>query len=395
MSNNNDIIDPSEVFIGDDGKAIDPAEMMKGLTDDNGGEPSGSGGDPADKGGQQAPPDNDDNGGNPGYGNEGGDNGGDDKSGDAGDSPDNYANPAEYAFKWLGYETDEVDFGEGPVKLADLTSEQQTDVLLNQLQNVVESYEGEIATLKTGTPQLENPFQQQVFEFLRKNGDPKQLAEYILKNDPNSLASSLPGDELVKRHLKETMGLEGQELDDEVTFLKDSNKIDAYAERIKKLYANKGMDISGLNEQQQSVLKANEDKEIEDYRKQSTDISNYAATVKDISGIPVAREVSDFVSQMIISTNHNEDSAFVKSLDNPQKLYRLAFLDSYFEDIVDNLKKSYFEMGKREVTPASQALSKDPVRVQSFRSTAKPSSPHIGRDGRVDMDKLANAENTI
>lgn len=369
MNQVNDIIDPSEVFLGEDGNVMDPNDFLGG--DPNRQEPPA--GDPplSDPPADDPPP--------------------------GGDDPKEYSNPAEQALKWLGYESDEVDFGEGNVvKLNELSPEQQADVLAGQLETVVNAYEAEIQHLKTGTPQLDTDYQRQVFEFLKANGDPKKLAEYILQNDPASMVKTMSDEEAVRKHLGDSMGLEGQDLEDELKFIKDGERLNTYAERARKALEAKGVDLSGLNTEQRQAIQNREQEAIDAFEAEKTQVINFVGSVKDISGIPVTKEVSDYISTQILPSGHNEDSAFLKSLNNPQKLYRLAFLDNYFEDVVDNLKKTYFEMGKGSVAPPSQGLQKEPIQVRSFRtgSTAAKNSV-LDKNGKVDLDKLINSPQSI
>ncbi len=378
MVDNNDIIDPEEVFLGEDNKPLGENDF---------------GGNPKPASTEEEPPGDADlfaplatN---------------DPLAGDAnpeGDSDrNNYSNPAEYAMRWLGHESDEIDFGDGvKVKLNELTPEQQSDVLLSQLENVVDAYEVALKEANSGTPQLQDDFQKQVWEFLQSNGDPKQLAQFILDNDPESMSSSMSSEDIVKRHLTETMGLEGEELEEEVKFLKDGNRLDAYSTRARKYFSDKGTDLSGLTDSQRSQLAAYDQIEIQKYEDEKTKVMNLSTKVKDLSGIPVTKEINDFIATQITPKSYKEDSDFVKNLDNPEKLYRLAFLDNYFEDIVDNLKQTYFEMGKSSIAPASDNLSKEPIRVRSFRSQGTVQRPSaVTKDGKIDFDALLKADVSI
>lgn len=374
MTQVTDIIDPSEVFLGEDGTVMDPNDFLGG--DPNRQSPPA--GDPA----SDDPPAGDPPAADPPSG---------------GDDPVAYANPAEQALKWLGYESDEVDFGEGNVvKLNELSPEQQADVLAGQLETVVNAYEAEIQNLKTGTPQLETEYQRQVFEFLKGNGDPIKLAEYILQNNPSSMVNTMSDEDVVRKHLGDSMGLEGQDLEDELKFIKDGERLTTYAERARKALEAKGVDLSGLNAEQRQAIQNQEQQAIQEFENEKTQVINFVSSVKDVSGIPVTKDVSDYISTQILPSTHNEDSAFLKSLNNPQKLYRLAFLDNYFEDVVDNLKKTYFEMGKGSVAPPSQGLQKEPIQVRSFRSGSTAAKNSVmDKNGKVDLDKLINAGQTI
>lgn len=374
----NDIIDPEEVFLGDDNTPVegdkflggDPAKSQAPPANPNP-EPSGSDNDPP-------APDNP----NP-----------DDQQ----LNPEDYSNPAEYAMKWLGYESDEVDFGDGNVvKLKELTAEQQADVLANQLQNVVQSYETELQRVREEGPELDQPLAKQVFEFLKKNGDPVELAKFILENNPSALATTLSPEDMVRRHLGETMNLEGDELEAEVNFLKENGRLDTYAERAKKYLEAKGVDLKGLTQEQQNKLNEQAQAELQEFEVQKTDVLNYVAAAKDVAGIPVKKEINDFIASQILPPDPSQPSPFLQQLDNPAKLHRLAFLDNYFEDIVENLKTTYFEMGKSSVTPASEVLKKEPIPVRSFRSSSNSnSSSAVGADGKVDLDKLVKTDITI
>lgn len=374
----NDIIDPEEVFLGDDNTPVEGEKFL-------GGDPASNPAPPANPDPEPPAPDKDP---------PAPDNPNPDPDKPEGLKPEDYSNPAEYALKWLGYESDEVDFGDGNVvKLNELTSEQQADVLANQLERVVETYEAELQRVREEGPELSQPLAKQVFEFLKKNGDPVELAKYILENNPTALATTLSPEDMVRRHLGETMNLEGDELEAEVNFLKENGRLDTYAERAKKYLEGKGVDLNGLTQEQQNKLNQQAQAELEEFEVQKTDVLNYVSAAKEVAGIPVKKEINDFIASQILPTDPSQPSPFLQQLDNPAKLHRLAFLDNYFEDIVENLKTTYFEMGKSSVTPASEVLKKEPIPVRSFRSSSNSNrSPAVGADGKVDLDRLVKTD---
>lgn len=380
------IIDPSEVFLDENNNPVAPGEF---------------GGNPANPAG--IPPTNDPPKGDPPAP---ADKPGDKPADKPGESPapgadpaqpgeldrSTFANPAAYAMKWLGYETDEIDFGDGvAVKLDELTPEQQTDVLMNQLETVVDAYESALQEANSGSPQLQDDFQRQVFDFMKSGGSPKELAQYILDNDPSG-TQTLSDEQIVRKHLTETMGLEGDELEDEVKFLKDGNRLDAYTARAKKYFQGKGTDLSGLSASQQERIAKAEQDSVQAWEDERAKVTEHSTQTKDIGGIPLNQEAKDFITSQITPKSHSEDSEFISKLNSPSQLFRLAFLDNYFEDIMDNVKSTYFEMGKNSMKPPGEGLSKDPIKVRSFRTPGQSGRPAaVTADGKVDLDKVVNS----
>lgn len=302
-----------------------------------------------------------------------------DKDKPADDDTEEYDNPAAYILKRNGYENDEVDLGGdlGKVKIADLTPEQQIDVMVEEFDSTVDKLEAEIKTLKERAPELkfEDPAHQQIVDYLKEGGDIKKLAKEILSKDPAAQAKMLSDAEVVKLGIKKSYpSYTEQDVDDEFKEMTPA-QVARRAKADRTRMESEKPDFSNLTAEQKAANDRATLQVIADFEKDVNNVKEVAKKMTSIANLPVNDKMKDFLLSQVIPKTVNEDSVFMKNLDdNPEKLLTLQYWDTYGEKLIQQTADFYYKKGIKDANGGKEKLSDTPIRTYSSGvkgSTAK------------------------
>ncbi len=145
---------------------------------------------------------------------------------------------------------------------------------------------------------------------------------------------------------------------------------------------------------QESRLESQKDEELK-YTQLQDNLIEVATSVEDIGGLDLDDEDKNEVLSFILEKDINGVSPFLKSLDNPQMIFELAWfatkgkeafniLHDYYKKQIDEVRKSSYTKGKEEVTGTKTTQqSKSYVRPSTQRQ-----SPTQGKIMNIhDFDK--------
>jgi hypothetical protein len=384
-----DAYDSNDVIIDDDGNVVQAFDREKNITyvvkgkglvtpEKKDGEPSGSDPDKPDAGKPDGSTDPQKS----------------DKKDDADDDgAEDYVNAAEYVLKKTGYTKDEVELADGQVvKIADLTEQQQLDIMVAEFENTTASFQEKIAELEGRQPELkfEDPMAQQLVDYLKQGGDIKRLAKEILSKDPAAQAKMLSDEEVIKMSLKkEFPSFTDEDINEEFNEMSDSKRA-RRAKALRERMENEKPDFSNLTEEQKRINEqaALEAKKV--FEEEVNIVKSAAAELKEIAGIPMNDQVVNYLLKKAIPDAVDQDSEFVKSLsNNPKKLLTLQFWDTYGEKVLDATRKKYYEMGLEEGNKGKEKLSDEPVRTYNVGN--KPEKKVVKKSVDEFSDKDWNA----
>lgn len=342
-----DIIDPDEVmFDGDTGLPVpndDGSDFtLAGNAKNDGDDPAPKKNDPPKKSDPPAPDPVDpiDPADDPADG--------DDPLEDPAEEPVNHA---DYVLRNLGYTQKQVDLGDGVVKdVADLTDQEQLDVVTARLEKVMGFYETQLDELKNGTGAFTNDVEKAVIQTLRENDyNLADLAKIISENDPSAVARTASNEELVTMHLRNMYpDITDEELQEELEGMAGTSRFDRIASLVRENLSKKDLGESDFAKAIQKLRETTSLKESNDYKAKRTELIEYTKNIEKFGEIPLSQEIKDFVMADIDSDAHDKNSPFLDSLDKPDRLFRLSFLDKFHEQILENTANYYFELGKKE-----------------------------------------------
>jgi hypothetical protein len=264
------------------------------------------------------------------------------------ETPPDYVNSADYVLKLSGYNNEEVELESGRKKISELTPDEQLSIVIQEYDNAREGQQEAINTAKKESQDnlFQNEGEKEIIAFLRDKGDPIELAKYILEQSP-SLVADMSDEDAVRKQIRDDFPQYTEEdINDEVDLLKNGGKLERRATLIKEKYKDKEVDVSDLNKKlglRNEKVQAQENKS---HQTKMSQFLEFAKEQKEMAGIPMSEEIRDYLIAGAVTENPGDKTEFQKSLDDPKKLMRLRFLDTYFEKIVENLQKQSFLKGK-------------------------------------------------
>lgn len=271
---------------------------------------------------------------------------------------------AERMLKANGYELDEIEVegAEGPVKkkLNELSPDEQLSLLNGEFDALEKRYQEQITSL-SGEGAFKTEAEKQIIEFLRTNGDPKALADFILQQDPAARLQTMDNESLVKDGLKK-LGWSEEDIAEEIEALKESERLEKYAERFKK-----NVDPNAQPDYKQLLGKQTEfyTKQLQQQHEQeSKTVEEFLKAQQAIADFPLNDEVRKYLKETIVPESHDKDSAFLEKIGTPEGLAKAAFLVEFFDDIKANYEsqiKSAYEQGKAEAEEIKRKFRDEPI----------------------------------
>jgi hypothetical protein len=312
-----------------------------------------------------------------------------------------YANDAEYILRKSGYDKDEIDFGGdiGKIKIVDLTLEQQMIVIREEFDQTVEEYQQVIKELEENKPEFrfENPQHQQFVDYLNDGGDIKKLAKEILSRDPAAQAKMLSDDEIVKLGIKkEFPEFSSEEVEDEFKDMEKAGSIARRAKALRTRMEKSQPDFSDLSAEQRKAQETALEDQLATFKTESENIRKAARKLTEIAGIKLEEAHLNFLVNKVIPSRMEEDSDFIKGLENPEKLLRLQFYDTYG----DKLSEYHYQRGLAEAQAKAKKgsidesdLSDEPVRVYQGRTKSMKTQGKKSIDDFPSFESWVDAEN--
>lgn len=263
----------------------------------------------------------------------------------AAEQEESYLNHAHYILKMGGYELDEIEFENGEkVNIADLSAEQQLNILTSEFSRMREEYEGEIS--KAPKPQELPQDAQALVEFIQNGGTAKELAQYILDNDPDNAHKNLTDADLVLESIRKSMpGASQEDIQEEFDLLKEAGRVEKRAQLLRKQLGSGEIKLSDISQKHSDLMESNRQKELETEIDDAKKLTSYAKEVKEVAGVPIDPSVINSVLKNLIPDSPGEESNFLKSLNNPEKLLRYQFLDQYAEKIMEHVANESIKEG--------------------------------------------------
>lgn len=264
------------------------------------------------------------------------------------DAVDTYSNPAEFLLKGLGFEGDEVDIEGTNKKFADLSNDEQIGLISSSVNDLVEHYENQIKELQAngGGDSFKNDAEKQAVEFLREGGSLQDLAKEITNQDPNAAYANMSSEDLVRGKLKdENPTWSDDEIEEEITDLKDRNKLERNAKSI-RASLKPDLDLSALKAPDGSQENTFNEQE---YQAEVANVVRTAMGIKEIGGVPMNDEIRNSVIHHIVSLNENQTTPFLEELNSPDALFEAAFWKMYGKDIIKQIHDTAYNKGKKDV----------------------------------------------
>lgn len=382
-----DIIDPDEVmFDGDTGLPVNDDDSdfsLAGRGGDEGGEPKPN---KEQKPDPKTPPANDP----PAGGEEGGQGGdeGEGAEGAGGEEQEEPVNHADYVLRNLGYTQRQIDLGDGVIKdVSELTEQEQLDVVTARLEEVVSFYETQLHEVREGGGAFANDVEKAVIETLRNNQyNLADLAKIISENDPSAVARTASNEELVTMHLKNVYpDISDEELQEELEGMAGTSRFERIASRVRESLSKQNLGEGDFAKAVQQYRETYSKKEAEDFTAKRQELTQYAESLEKFGDIPLSKEVKDFVMQDIDSDSHEKNSPFLDSLDKPDRLFRLSFLDKFHEQIVKNTAEYYFDLGKKEADKVVGKFRETPEVIKTG-SRFRPKAAAQGRANKTEEE---------
>jgi hypothetical protein len=259
-----------------------------------------------------------------------------------------YLNHAHFILKSGGYDLDEIEFEDGlKVKIADLTEDQQLNIMTNEFMRMQKEFSETLEGSDSKVPELSED-QQALVDFMGKGGTAKQLAQYILENDPDNAHKLLTDDDLVLESIRKSMpGAEEEDVLEELRILKEAGRVEKRAQLLRKQLGTGEIKFSDISQKHGAFLKASQDKELEEEREEVRQLNEKALSTKEIAGIPIDQAVAKSILKDLVPEQEGGESNFLKNLQSPEKLLRLQFLDRYAEEVFDHISKSAMAEGAK------------------------------------------------
>lgn len=300
---------------------------------------------------------------------------------------DEPVNHADYVLRSLGFQTKQVDLGDGVLKnVSDLSHEEQLDVVTARLEEVVSFYEGKFGEIDASGGNFSNDIEKTLIKTLRDSEyNLSDLAKVIAENDPSTIARTASNEDLIKGHFKKIYpDFTDEEISEEIEGMAGTSRFDRLASKLRETVSTQKMGEGDLAKAVQKYQEAENQKVLIDFNTQKQEVVNFTTQLKEYAKIPLNDDVKNFVLQDILSDSPDKNSPFLDSLNTPEKLFRQSFLDKFHEQIVENTAKYYFDLGKAEGDKIAGQFRKTPD-VISSGSKFKPKNTK-GKDQKSEEE---------
>lgn len=247
---------------------------------------------------------------------------------DSPDTPQTFTNKLDEVLRRAGFDVSEIEFEDGTKKpISDLTEAEQIDILVQQLQTPQEA----------PLPDL-NEDELNLVEFLRSGKSPRELAEAILETDLSYKYSKMTDEEVYREWLtKERPTFSAEEIEEEITDLRDRNKLGREARAIR----------SRFEATQAHIPQAEPDVDLDT---QINDIVGFAKTVQ------LDNTIKNDVLNFIIPKGKNEDSELIKYMSTPDALFNMGYMLTQWKNIQTSHQRELQEAEKRGYNKAMGKL---------------------------------------
>lgn len=365
-----DIIDPDEVLFGDDGNPItvDDDPNFEIDNDDPEGNDPDTGDNPSADHADDPTDDNPD----------------DDPSDDSQEEPVNHA---DYVLRSLGFDTDQINVGDGVVKnVSELSEEEQLEFVTGRLEDVVSFYEGKLKDV-TDNGAFSNNIEKLLIDTLRSNEhNLKDLVKVISENDPSTIAQTASNEELVKMHIKNLYpDFTEDDISEEMESMAGTSRFDKLASKLREKMSGQNMGEGELAKAISEYQTGQNQRVVDSFNEDKEGIVKYMEEVKEFGGIPLNDDVKNFVLAEIVPEDASGDSKFIESINDPERLFRLSFLDKFHEQVVENTAKHYFDLGKAEGNKISGKF-KDTPDIISTGSRFKAKKSEAVKNKKVEEE---------
>lgn len=299
-----------------------------------------------------------------------------------------YANHADFILKEGGYDLDEIEFEDGrKVKIADLTSDDQLNIVTNEFQRMRDEFQAEIEN--SGQAKFENEEEEELINFLRSGGTAKDLAKFIIESDPDNAHKALTDDDLVFENLKtQYPGASEEDIEEEFKVLKDAGRVEKRAMYLRNKLASGEIKFSDISAKHKEQVEAQKAVSLRQDIYEATKIVEYAKTVKEIAGIPIDGGVTATIIKDLVPDNLEEDSEFLKTLNEPEKLVRLRFLDLHAEKVFQHISDQAFKDGMETERERLEG------EISELRSQLNIKDAHLRKFSDQPLVKFSNTKNT-
>jgi hypothetical protein len=260
------------------------------------------------------------------------------------------------------------------VKIADLTPEQQMDVIVSEFQTAQDKYKTQIKELNERKPELkfEDPQAQTLVDYLKNGGDIKRLAKEILSKDPAAQATMLSDAEVVKADIKKNYPTYSDaDLEEEFKEMSEA-QVARRAKAARANLVNSKPDYSALTVEQKAQQEKLNTDAITAFETEKKNVVDKATALEEIAGVKVSKPIRDYLLSQVLPENKDGESKFVEALaGSPEKLLRLSFLDTYHEKLMKQAADHYYKKGLAEGNKGKEKLSDEPVRTYSSSGKGK------------------------
>jgi hypothetical protein len=299
---------------------------------------------------------------------------------DPADPEDEPKNHADYVLRSLGYQTSKIDLGEGNIKdVSELTDEEQLEVITARFEELTSFYETKLGEIENNGGSFANPIEKALIDTVRSNEyNLADLAKIIIDNDPASLARNASNEELVRGHLKSMYeDFSDEEIEEELAAMQNTSRFERIASKVREQMMNKPFGEGDLSKALETFKTNSTKKAVQEYQDETKGIMEFIEKTNEFSQIPLSKEVKDFILSDIVSEAPEKNSKFLDSINDPERLFRLSFLDKFHEQLVENTAKHYFELGKAEAakitskfkdTPDVISMGKKRIATQSSKA---------------------------
>ncbi len=262
------------------------------------------------------------------------------------DGEPQFANHAAYVLAQAGYEGDTIKIGEQDRPIAELTPEEQLEVITTEYNAALDYIASQPAP---GSVPPANAEHAEILKLLQGGMTPTDLAQAILGNNAVTQAIETAGgvDKVAFLAVKEKFpDLTDEEAAEQVEFFKKKGKLDPMVQaHARKLAGDAANPLTAASQAQQAVLETQRLADEKEEADEVAGIKTYFTKATELAGVPLQPAISQFIQSQILPPKPGERSVFIQQLNKPEKLARLAFLDTYHEDIVARVEKDALARG--------------------------------------------------
>ena len=287
------------------------------------------------------------------------------------------SNHAEYVLKSLGYQTDQIDLGNGLVKsVKDLTETEQLDVITGRLEEVHSFYETKLAEIEANGGSFANEVESVLVKALRDNDyNLAELTKIIAENDPVALAKSASNEDLVKSHLKKLYpDFTEEDISDELQGMAGSSRFDRLASSLREDMMKKPLGEGDLAKAIEKFNTTQNQNIVREFETNKTAINAYVNSVNSFGEVPISPEIKNFILQELIPDSADKDSKFIENINTPERAFRLSFLDKFHEQLMKSTADYYFNLGKAEGDKLSKKFKETPDNISTGNNFNKKKS---------------------